>query len=117
MGITGKSCPPLLSQKEKETIFKKEEKQSLEMLKNNGLVQRPIINKSNYATFEIVEERLLPKMNSADTENEGGFTRKIPPTRLMQREKTKPSLTADAIEEKLERATQRKQVCSLQSSI
>ena len=102
--ITGKSCPPLLSKKEREIMDKKEETKALEMLKTNGLVQVPVAMKQNYATFEIVEERLLKRNNSSKSSNSNQTA--IP--RLLKREKSPPKLTASDIEQKLEKANQRK---------
>jgi hypothetical protein len=104
--ITGKSCPPLLSKKEKEIMDKKEETKALEMLKTNGLVQVPVAMKQNYATFEIVEDKLLKRNNSSKSNNSNPVT--IPPGRLLKREKSPTRLTASDIEQKLEKANQRK---------
>ena len=74
------------------------------MLKKNGLVQLPVEVKQNYARFEIVEEKLLNRKN-----NVASLASVPPPSRLLiKREPTK--LTADHIEEKLEKANQRKMV-------
>lgn len=93
----------------------REEQASLEMLKDNGLVQKPLVIKQNYALFEIVEDKLLSKNQSmltlkSTTETNSLSPLKGPPPRLLQREKTKPSITAEEIDEKLEKANQRKQV-------
>ena len=89
MSVSGKGCPPLLSDKEKE-------KQSQEMLKSNGLVLKPILQKPNSAHFE------LKAIDSIEKEVR-------PPPPCLVREKTRV-MTAEEIEEKLERANQRKLV-------
>jgi hypothetical protein len=104
--ITGKSCPPLLSKKEREIMDKKEETKALEMLKINGLVQVPVAMKQNYATFEIVEEKLLKRTSSSKVNSSNQVT--IPPSLLLKREKSPPKLTVRDIEQKLEKANQRK---------
>ena len=112
----GKSCPPLLSAKEKETIHIKEEKISQEMLKQTGLVQTNLTVKENSAQFEIIEEKLLNKKISIQRPESGsnslgsGSLRGPPPIRFLQREKTKTNLTIDQIDEKIEKANQRKLV-------
>lgn len=82
--MNGKGCPPLLSEKEKER----------ELLNRNGLMLKPILQKPNSAHFEI------KAIETADKEV------RAPPPRLA-RERTK-IMTAEEIEEKLERANQRK---------
>ena len=75
MSVVGKTCPPLLSVKEKEQLKIKEESQKLAILKNNGLVQKPIVMMQNYALFEIVEEKI-------STRKQGDITKLQPPQRL-----------------------------------
>jgi hypothetical protein len=103
LSVVGKCVQPVLTKKEKEQLREKEELHSLAILRDNGLVQKPIVMEQKYALFEIVEEKLLAK-KSEDQQ------RLLPPIRLLQREKTKPVLTAQDLEEKLEKANQRKQV-------
>lgn len=105
LSVVGRSCPPLLTKKEVEMKKKEDEEKSIEILKDNGLVQKPIVMKQNYALFEIVEEKLLARSKVTD--------QKLPP--LIQREKTKPTLTAQELEEKLNKASQRRQVSSIRS--
>jgi hypothetical protein len=92
--INGKGCPPLLSDKEKEKL-------SQEILKSNGLVLKPILQKPNSAHFEIKPIESLEKESN-------GARVAAPPPRLA-RERTRV-LTAEDIEQKLEKANQRKQV-------
>lgn len=94
----------MLSQKEKENKNLREEKQSLELLRNTGLVQKPLAIKQNYATFEIVEEKLMSRNDSMQTLKSNSDTNSLaamraPPPRLLQRERTKTSLTAEMLEE------------------
>lgn len=72
-----------------------------EILKENGLVQRPVTAKRTYATFEIVEEKFLSQQNSQKVRL---------PRVLRQKNLNKPNLTSDDIEKKLEMANQRKAV-------
>lgn len=97
LSVVGKSCPPLLSDKEKHNKNKKEEQESIELLKNNGLVPKPLVMKENFALFEIVEEN--------DSAN-----RTLPMRLSIQKEKT--TLTTDLIKQRLEKANQRKKVFS-----
>ena len=91
-----------------------------DLLTLTGLVQK---RDKNYAKFELVEERLMSRNLSMLTlksnmdvmpahqhqQQPQSQQPKGPPLRLLlQREKTKPTLTAGDIEEKLERANQRK---------
>ena len=123
LSIAGKSCPPLLTKKEKEALQLKEENLSLDMLKNNGLIQKPLIIKPNYAHFEIVEQEkintlfsrnqsvITAKSNSTEYDSpSSSANKKFPPLRLLQSEKTKPILTADQIEDKLLKANLRRKV-------
>ncbi len=128
LSVAGKGCPPLLTAKEKEAIHKREEKISLDMLRNNGLIQKPLIIKQNYAHFEIVEqqnvvsqynESLFSRNHSVRTTKSSSdngnlspdnCSKKIPPTRLLKLDKTKPIITTDQIEEKILKANQRKKV-------
>lgn len=75
---------------------KEKEKASQEILKSNGLVLKPILQKPNSAHFEI------KAINSAEN------LVIAPPPRLA-RERTKV-MTAEEIQEKLEKANQRKLV-------
>lgn len=113
--VSGKVCPPLLSKKEKETIQLNEEKVINDMLKKNGLVQKPLIVKENNAYFEIVEEdkyftrnasMLTLKSNSESVSS----AKKLNPNRFIKSEKNRPVLTADQIQEKLEEANRRRMV-------
>jgi len=117
-----------LTAKEKEAIHKREEKISLDMLKSNGLIQKPLIIKQNYAHFEIVEQQtaslqhadsLFSRNHSVRTtkssSDNGSLSpengsKKLPPARLLKLEKTKPLITTDQIEEKILKANQRKKV-------
>ena len=92
------------------------------MLKSNGLIQKPVVIKSNYAHFEIVEQESCTKLfsrnesmvtaksSSSDNDTMSPVSKKLPPLRLLQSEKPKPALTADQIEEKLLKANLRKKV-------
>lgn len=99
----------------------KEENLSLEMLKSNGLMQKPLVLRQNYAHFEIVEQQteslfsrnhsLRTAKSSSDNGSLSPCVRKLPPTRLLQSDKTaKPPLTSDQIEEKILKANLRKKV-------
>ncbi len=89
--IGGKSCPPLLSDKEKE------DKKVQDLLKKTGLVQRPVTAKKTSAKFELVDVNA-----SQDQESKRFRLPRIP------RDKPKP-LTSDEIEQKLLKAFERKQ--------
>ncbi|RNA28446.1 DNA ligase 1-like [Brachionus plicatilis] len=96
LSVVGKGCPPLLSDKEKQTKNKNEELESIEMLKSNGLVPKPVVMNNNFALFEIVED------------NESFcLANRAPPSRLaVQKQKT--TLTAEKIKQRLEKADRRK---------
>ena len=103
LGVSGRACPPILSEKEKKIEKeKKEEMKVNEILKDNGLVQRPVTAKRTYATFEIVEEKFLSQQNNCQ--------RVRLPRVLREKNPNKPNLTSDDIEKKLEKANQRKMV-------
>ena len=101
--------PQLISNKEKQRIDQNEEIKSLEMLKNNGLVQTSIIKKENCLLFEIIDETQA-KMNFNDQmlPNKLAPLKKVPPRFL--KDKDKLLITPEQINEKLERANQRKMV-------
>lgn len=98
--VKGKSCPPLLTDKEKQLIKIKEENETVKMLKTNGLVPKPVVLNQNFALFEIVEDK--NKSNQQETL----VNIHKPPPRLT--EKIKPVLTAEEIQDKLQKANQRK---------
>jgi hypothetical protein len=117
--INGQSCPPLLSEKEKEIFRKDEEQKALDLLKQTGLIQKPIILKENSAQFEIIDDRFINRNPSMLTlKSSGGISInsntsslppiKIPPRLLVEREKT--TITNDMIDKKLDAANQRRQV-------
>jgi hypothetical protein len=102
--------PQLISNKEKQRIDQNEEIKSLEMLKNNGLVQTTLIKKENCVLFEIIDENQA-KTNFNEYPNPNSRLaplKKIPP-RFLQ-DKDKLLITPEQISEKLERANQRKKV-------
>ena len=87
-----------------------------DILRQTGLVQTAVVKKDTYAHFEIVEEKMLNRnlsMLTLKSNSDSNSMHQVkppsgPPARLLlQRERT---LTADQIEEKLERANQRKMV-------
>jgi hypothetical protein len=107
----GRGVQPVLSKKEKEQQRQKEELNSLAALHDHGLMQKPIVMEQKFALFEIVEEKpfrsgAAPNLSQTNNDDKN----RLPPIRLLQREKTKTLLTAQDLEEKLERANQRKQV-------
>ncbi len=108
-------------------MHQKEEKLSLDMLKNNGLIQKPLVVKQNYAHFEIVEQQPKQidslfsrnhsvKSRTVSSSDNGSLSsesnlKKLPPARLLKLEKNaKPAMTSDQIEEKILKANQRKKV-------
>ncbi|CAF0714465.1 unnamed protein product [Brachionus calyciflorus] len=82
----------------------KEDDEAFKLLKSNGLVPKPVVLSNNYALFEIVED----KKNEVNKSPALMPVRGPPPRLTLQKEKTKTSLTAEEIEEKLEKANQRK---------
>jgi hypothetical protein len=73
-----------------------------QVLKDTGLFQKKVVMKQNYALFEIVDNTSKADANSSDQS-------KLPPLKLLQREKTKPMLTAQELEEKIQRATEKRE--------
>ena len=95
--------------------------------KNNGLIQKPLVAKQNYAHFEIVEQQPKQidslfsrnhsvKSRTVSSSDNGSLSsesnlKKLPPARLLKLEKNaKPAMTSDQIEEKILKANQRKKV-------
>jgi hypothetical protein len=112
LAITGKGVTQLISNKEQQKIDQTEELRSMQMLKNNGLVQTTIVKKENALLFEIIDEKLA-KTNSEMFDNNINSNKlaplkKVPPRFLKDKEKS--LITPDQINEKLERANQRKMV-------
>ena len=108
LSVTGKGVPHLIINKEKQRIDQTEELKSLQMLKNNGLVQTSIIKKDNSLLFEIIDENLA-KTNFNEPINPNNRLaplKKVPPRFLKDKEKL--LITPEQINEKLERANQRK---------
>ena len=112
-GFDMRKLPPLnLS---KQTRADKTTDNGADILSQTGLVQTAVIKKDTYAHFEIVEEKLLNRnlsmltlKSNSDSNSMYQLKPNGPPARLLlHRERT---LTADQIEEKLERANQRKLV-------
>jgi hypothetical protein len=106
--VTGKACPVILTVKEKKNLEHIEEMKSLQLLKDNGLVQQEIVKKDNCVKFEITEE---PGLQSQSLKaNALAPLKRVPLQFLKTTEKSISS--QDQIIRKLEEAQKRKDVKS-----
>lgn len=111
MSVNGRSCPTLYSDEEKKRMEQLEEAKALEMLKNNGLVQKSITKNENYARFEIIDEKLSSESQASSQPGAGNGLaplKRIPPR--FDRNSEKNTLTPEQIKKKLEEAQERKNV-------
>lgn len=109
MSVNGRSCPKLYSDEEKKRMEQLEEAKALEMLKNNGLVQKELTKKENYARFEIIDEKVALDNQAVNQPGSGlAPLKRIPPR--FDKNSEKNTLTPEQIKKKLEEAQERKNV-------
>ncbi|XP_022244442.1 stress response protein NST1-like [Limulus polyphemus] len=100
--VEGKACPKKLNFKERD---KMENEEILEKLREEGLVLKPESRATGGIRFDVVSEEEARKPANSP------MVRRLPPLRLQNRAKQRSKrkdLTSDEINEKLEKANERK---------
>lgn len=112
LAVNGRSCPKLYTAEEQRKLDQVEESKTLEILKNNGLVQTALVKKENFVRFDVIDEKVQLKSSNEDyllnSNNKLAPLKRLPPL-LRKSDSNSTKITQEEIAKKLEAANERKQ--------